>query len=254
MSRRPFTLWHGALASLSLHALVAMPWWLNLQAEESKDEQKQLLVIELDGLESLIQQQQQQLGAKPEVSQQASEANPTPPPVAATPAVVAEAEPVTEAPLQAESPVKVEQKPPEPKPVPPTQPQLAQAAPTQQQPEQQPTDAGQKQQQVEQALKQPELSKSALQRYLALLKQSIQGNLEYPEDARRYRQTGTPVVSFRLQDNGQLEPGSLHLARSSGFPQLDQRALAAANASAPFDRPPKGMQVAIAISFARSER
>ncbi|MDO6681516.1 MULTISPECIES: TonB family protein [unclassified Oceanobacter] len=251
MSLRPFTLWHGALISVLLHALIALPWLLDLQAAPVA-ESKELLVIELDGLESQVQQQQQHLGARPQVHQPVGEARPTPPPVAAAQAVEAEPDPVKKAPRQPESPVKVKQTPPQPKPQ--TAAQAAQVPPTAQAEEKQAIDAGQKQQQQQQTLQRPEISKSALRHYLARLKKSIQSNLEYPDDARRYRQTGMPVVSFRLREDGHLEPGSLHLARSSGFPQLDQRALAAATASAPFDRPPKVMQVAIAISFARASR
>ncbi|MCA6218524.1 TonB family protein [Ideonella sp. B7] len=97
----------------------------------------------------------------------------------------------------------------------------------------------------------PQDEAAAIQQYLRALRQAIQSRLVYPPEARAAGVVGAPVIRFAITASGEIQPGSLALQESSGHPVLDERALAAALASAPLARPPKPMKVAIAVSFTR---
>lgn len=90
-----------------------------------------------------------------------------------------------------------------------------------------------------------------IRKYVAGLSKAIQDKLIYPSEAREAEYIGAPVIAFTLTEEGQILPGSLHVQRSSGFPVLDESAMHAALASAPFARPPQRMDIAITVSFAQ---
>jgi protein TonB len=69
--------------------------------------------------------------------------------------------------------------------------------------------------------------------YLARLKQRVQGVWEYPEEAMKEGISGELQVIFTLNSAGSLT--YMRLVQSSGFPILDEEALRAVKASAPFD-------------------
>jgi len=75
--------------------------------------------------------------------------------------------------------------------------------------------------------------------YLARLKQRIQREWVYPEEAWSRGVSGNLLLVFTLNRNGSLT--NLRLVQSSGFPILDQEALRAIKQSAPFDPFPPQM-------------
>lgn len=68
--------------------------------------------------------------------------------------------------------------------------------------------------------------------YLTSVKRAIELVWEYPEPALRHRLQGRLILEFRILGNGNLE--RTQLVRSSGFPVLDQEAIRAVEAAAPF--------------------
>jgi protein TonB len=72
----------------------------------------------------------------------------------------------------------------------------------------------------------------AFMNYFNRIKQAINQNWEYPELAKRYGLQGTLLLEFAVGANGQLE--QLRLVRSSGSQLLDDEALRAIKAAAPF--------------------
>ncbi|WP_139826177.1 energy transducer TonB [Derxia lacustris] len=97
---------------------------------------------------------------------------------------------------------------------------------------------------------QPEPDVGALRRYVAALTRAIQSRLVYPAEARRAGLVGTTAVRFVVTESGEIQPGSLAVHRGSGSALLDDNALRAAQASAPFDRPPRRMEVVLDVVFA----
>ncbi len=75
--------------------------------------------------------------------------------------------------------------------------------------------------------------------YLARLKQRIQHEWTYPEEARRIGMGGELVLVFTLNRAGSLT--HIQLVRSSGFPALDNEALRAVKTAAPYDPFPRQM-------------
>jgi protein TonB len=75
--------------------------------------------------------------------------------------------------------------------------------------------------------------------YLARLKQQVQSEWTYPEEARRVGMGGELVLVFTLNPAGALT--HIQLVESSGFPLLDEEAMRAVKAAAPFDPFPPQM-------------
>ena len=75
--------------------------------------------------------------------------------------------------------------------------------------------------------------------YLARLKQRIMAEWTYPEDAQHVGVSGDLDIVFTLNPAGTLV--YIQLARSSGFPVLDNEALRALKAAAPYDAFPPQM-------------
>ena len=73
--------------------------------------------------------------------------------------------------------------------------------------------------------------------YFTKIKQMINSQWQYPELALRYGLEGTLSVEFTIGANGQLE--QLRLLRSSGSQLLDEEALRAIKAAAPFPPIPR---------------
>ena len=68
--------------------------------------------------------------------------------------------------------------------------------------------------------------------YVGKIRQSIETEWQYPEMALRYGLQGKLALEFTILGNGQLE--GLRLIRSSGSSLLDNEALRAIKAAAPF--------------------
>ena len=75
--------------------------------------------------------------------------------------------------------------------------------------------------------------------YLARLKRRIQREWSYPEEAQRLGLFGELLLVFTVNKEGSLL--NLRLVQSSGFPLLDDEALRAVRAAAPFDPLPPEM-------------
>ncbi|MFC7286780.1 energy transducer TonB [Herminiimonas glaciei] len=88
-----------------------------------------------------------------------------------------------------------------------------------------------------------------LKKYQVKLTKKIKSNLVYPSDARRRGYEGVTAVRFVVTDSGMIQPGTLIVARSSGYPMLDTNALKSVRDSEPFDRPPRTMPVEIDLGF-----
>ncbi|MBS1207803.1 MAG: hypothetical protein H6R19_201 [Proteobacteria bacterium] len=112
---------------------------------------------------------------------------------------------------------------------------------------------GEDEQQKQQTLSNTDPQADAFRKYLALLKKAIKAKLIYPQEAKLAGQTGTPVISFRIGIDGQIEPNSLLLRKSSGYPLLDDNALRAARAATPLPPPPSAITLALDIAFAEEK-
>ncbi|MFC3609216.1 energy transducer TonB [Stutzerimonas tarimensis] len=259
--RTGFGLGQGFMVSLLLHGALLTPWLLRDYLTAPPPSQEQL-VVELFGMVSARQVEERVAGA--DIDQPAMDSPPDapPPPPPSPEAPPPPPPPPPEEPREmlrespAPSPVQVEPiaepQPPAPKPPAPS-PDSSSTPPT---PTPRPVvDSsapqvrGAEEQQQQQTLRNQDAEADALRRYLAELKRAIQSHLDYPAEARRAGQVGVPVVSFRLGEDGYIQAGSLQVRRSSGYSLLDRKALEAAKASAPFERPPRAMEVAIAVSF-----
>ena len=72
---------------------------------------------------------------------------------------------------------------------------------------------------------------------------------QYPALARKQRQEGHAIVSFRIDGRGRVE--SVSLAQGSGWDLLDSEALAMVARASPFPAPPSGhsLSFAVPVSF-----
>ena len=85
--------------------------------------------------------------------------------------------------------------------------------------------------------------------YTAKIARRLQANLTYPAEMKRKGIDGIAVVAFTITESGDIREGSLRVQRSSGYAALDSSAEKSARMSAPFEKPPKELTVAIEVSF-----
>jgi periplasmic protein TonB len=90
---------------------------------------------------------------------------------------------------------------------------------------------------------------SRMRAYLAAVSKRIQKNLVYPREVRKRGVEGTSTIAFTITPRGEIQGGSLRVKKSSGYGSLDASAIQSARVSAPFEKPPQEMTVAIAVSF-----
>lgn len=253
------------LLSLALHLVIAAPFLL-LDPYEAKSAQQDRLLLEVYGMIAERQREERVQGDQPPVAgqpeQQATEA-PQQETARMPPEEAVEAQPETAEPtppveqVQDSGPVPLLDEPPAQEPPAVQEAPAVQETPVMQEtPRTQPVVAadshpGTEIQQQQQTISHEELEANLLREYLRSLRRTIQGSLVYPAAARRAGVQGTPVISFRITEDGEILSGSLRVTRSSGYPALDESALAAAAASAPFERPRRSMEVSIAVSFSR---
>ncbi len=88
-----------------------------------------------------------------------------------------------------------------------------------------------------------------IRKYLARLAKLLRNNLAYPEDVRKHGVEGVSTIAFTVTKSGDIKGDSLRVKKSSGYAALDSSALRSARASAPFEKPPKELNVSIAVSF-----
>ncbi|SFP36756.1 protein TonB [Variovorax sp. 770b2] len=236
----------GLGISVLLHAGLVLPWLMNDWAPARPPRHEQLRV-DLLGMVSNRQSEQQLAGrptasavAEPPREQRVAPA----PPASALPKSATRKE-ARERPTAmrqaAPSPVQVEVPAEAPAQRTPDLPAPLAAAP--------PAANGAEEERVQQTVRPRNADADALRKYLASLKRAIQNRLVYPAEAREAGYVGAPTIRFVLTENGDILSGSLAVQKSSGYPVLDESAMRAALAGAPFEKPPRQMDVAIAVAF-----
>lgn len=251
----------GLAVSLAVHGLIAALFWLMpawLQAKAPPD--TQALQMELFGMLSNRQEQEQQQGL-PDTPPPQPQAAPEPPPAEPSPGLEPEPEPepppdpvpepIPEPPpelpppaIEPPEPSPVQVKPPaKPKPKPKPAPAARPSAP---QPP--PAPKGAEVARVQQTIASPDMQ-TLMQAYVRELSRMLQRSLVYPREARREGYVGSTTVRFSITEDGTILPGSLSIQRSSGYAILDEQALKTARSNAPFPAPPKSMTVSITIAF-----
>jgi protein TonB len=221
-----FTIWHGMAASLALHSALALPFVVHNLAPPPDD--AEVLVVELQGMVSDTQAEEKVVKRAPDPPPPQQQPQPAPPP-----------------PQEAPPPEPQEDdgaRPPEPQPQ-VSSPQQQPVPPPQARQVQDPDE-----QQKAQILKvERDLEADRLRKYVKRLTKKVQAHLVYPNEGRK----GNATVSFTLTPDGQVKPGTLAIAVSSGQPKLDASALQTIRACAPFHPPPEQLNVAIVVDFKR---
>ena len=216
--------WMGI--SLLLHASLVIPVFLLRHMPQTPTTQ-QKLAVELFGMVANRQTEAKQVGKREDENQPKEESRRK---------IAAQVRHEEKKSVQslAESPVQVakaeEYSPPQPV-----------AAPS--------VPRGEDEQQKQQTLRNVDPQVTALRKYLALLGKLVNAKVIYPQEVKQAGKTGTPVISFRIGLDGQIEPGTLVLRKSSGDPLMDDNALNAARAATPLPAPPAAMSVALDVDF-----
>lgn len=241
--KRRFTIFHGFVASIAVHAMIGLPFVMSVLAAPPEDPP---LLIELQDAASDSQdvaevkqsEQDQKKGDRQEPKPQ-TPAKETPP--AQTPP---SEEPQVEGPAADEA----LHDPPQPTPTPtPPSPPVETPPPTaQSKPAPDDTNVNAAKQYVPPARAAPQITDDE---YGALLMKKIRDNLVYPDEAKRARLQGVATVGFVILGDGAIRPETLQIAKSSGQPALDAGALNTIRASAPFPPPPREMAVKIGVRF-----
>lgn len=253
---RRFGFAHGLGLSLLLHALLVLPWLAGNWFASSSPPPRSPLAVDLFGMVSRRQVQQQQLGekdgkeaARPAEAQQAR----TPPPQAAARKAVREKKTRAETAHAAPSPVRVDKPLEKTEEARPEQAEQAeQAAPPSAQPAAAaPPPRGAAEQRVQQTVQARDEEADAIRKYVAGLTKTIRRRLAYPPEAREAGYTGEPIIGFTITESGDIPANSVSVQRSSGHASLDEAAMRAILDSAPLERPPRRMEVTITLSFAR---
>lgn len=224
-----FTIWHGIIASVTLHAALAVPFVVNNLTPPPDD--LPTLVIELQGMVSDAQ-------AEERVAQQAPD---QPPPQAAPPP------PQEQQPPPPEPEESAAAKPPEPQPQPQMAPQ-PQAAPQARQ-----VQDPDEQQKAQVIRTEKDLEADRLREYVKRLTKKVQANLIYPDEGRKVGLQGNATVSFTLTRDGGISPGTLRIVASSGQSKLDASALATIRACAPFEPPPREVNIAFVVGYGKKK-
>ena len=224
MANGEFGLSKGLLLSLGLHAVLALPlilivYWTPAASPDTR------LAVELFGMVAERQTEQKALGEQ--VERKATE-----PQKAHT--VQHKALPEVKQ-STAESPVRVEKQD--------TKQEVQRQQPVI------PSTQGADEQQKQQTIQNNDQEMDALRKYAAVATKAIKAKLVYPAEARQAGNSGMTIISFRIGLDGEIEPGTLAVRRSSGYATLDESALRAARAASPLPPPPKSMPIVVPINF-----
>jgi protein TonB len=141
------------------------------------------------------------------------------------------------APTQASSPVQLAAAAP---PVQATQETPAQARPAR---------SGADEERLQQTVRATADERTQMRLYLIELTREIQSKMVYPAEARAAGYMGTPKLRFTIAEDGAIVPGTLVVEKSSGYAELDQSALRATLAAAPFGKPPHRISPAVSPVF-----
>jgi protein TonB len=83
-----------------------------------------------------------------------------------------------------------------------------------------------------------------------LVEKKIRVNLHVPEAVNRAYRRGVTTVSFVVLTDGRIGPDTLKVVKSSGYAMIDRSALDIVRASAPFAQPPQEITYQISIAIA----
>ena len=242
----PFTLGHGLAISIALHGALLVPFIDVFDAPEPRDDQ--LLVVELQGLISDTQAEQQvlqQSKGAPEQKRQEEAKDEQKTQAAQTAAPDRPDEDTAPDGTRATAP-------------PPAPDQQAEDAPPQEAAK--PAEAqsgnpglanvqGTEEQKQAQRLEAPDEAE-LLKAYVRSLSRRMRENLVYPPAARNtVREKTTTYVAFTVEADGNLRPGTLKVTRSSGNAACDAAALRTVEKNAPFDPPPRSMTVGVPVDY-----
>jgi len=224
-----------------LHAGVALPFIM--AGVHATDRRSHKLVIELYGMIADRQSEEKKWSVTSAPKRVMAQQKVVKPKNQPRPEPLPDKQPVVRA-----SPVQVEKaesktKPTEQAPAVQTAPPSPQAAPASRHEQ-----AEQKQQSIRHEDKDAR-DMQRIREYLARLKKRLQANLVYPEETRRLGIEGVPTIAFVITQTGNIKPNSLQVLKSCGYGALDSNAMRAALTSAPFEKPPKELNVSIAVSF-----
>ncbi|RDU95218.1 TonB family protein [Trinickia dinghuensis] len=252
--RARFSLRHGMAVSLMLHAMALGAVWVVSHRVPAPVSANKLLMVELLGMVADRQTEAAQAGehARPALPPASRPLTPRQPRRAELSKAARHVVPrsATNSPVKVEE-VEEKEKPkeddrradtPQPQPQPEHQPRMNEASKA---------SGAALEQQVSRTIEHEDVDPDVLRRYLLTLRKAIKSRLSYPPDAGGV--TGTPVVTFKLRSDGGIEPGSLSIRRSSGYSVLDEEALRAVGAAAPFGPPPKAMTIALDMPFTQDK-
>lgn len=94
------------------------------------------------------------------------------------------------------------------------------------------------------------ISADVLSAYLSEVRRQIQNNLQYPYRAKRLGLEGSTIVSFLINQNGDIDKKSLRILQSSGNRILDKSAIESILEAAPFGKTPrKSLRINIPVIF-----
>jgi protein TonB len=163
--------------------------------------------------------------------------------------------------VQVEERHKVDETPPEPEeetpPPPPPVPEPEKESVPMEQPKPPPSKARPRidrnvprgEEQVQRTVRREDAEASAMRKYLAELGLLLRSRLVYPVKARVKGWTGVTTVAFTVDVDGSVVQGSARVARSSGYPDLDDAAMNAVRGMGQVPPPPKRTDVSIAVNF-----
>jgi periplasmic protein TonB len=264
-----FTLVHGFAASLVLHGMAGLPFVLHGWAAPL--ERPPVLVVDLQGLDGEVQQEEKtaqaemDLGAakanaakpsetKPDEASKTRPDEPTPRHAPEAKQEAAAQAPTPEAPPQDVAP---DGELPAPSQATPEQTAQAETTPTAAPPPATAqttavpgasSTANLEASQTAETIKQDRKQEDDRRReYVKKLTSKVKNGLVYPDNDRRAE--GSPKVSFTVLQNGQIRPDSLKVVISSGKPKLDASALKTIRSIAPFDPPPREMTVTFTVDY-----
>jgi len=262
-----FTLAHGLIVSLLLHAGVAAPFAAHIFMRQTDEAEP--LVIDVQGLIADSQSEQKIMReakgeAKPAAPPPAPSSMPTPrqqtpSPRTSPPAQQVEQKPFDEPPSPDPAIEKVAVTP-QPRPAPPQRQQSQAQRPQRREERPSPTAGeptsgihdinGLEERQAAQTIKHNEKQEAdRLRTYVKLMAKKVQTHLVYP--AGHAGLHGIARVSFTILGNGEINPASLQLVASSGQSLLDAAALKTIRASSPFGSPPMPITITIGVAFGR---
>jgi periplasmic protein TonB len=242
--KRKFTIFHGLAASIAIHAVLAVPVVLHAVAPSPEEPP---LLIELQGIApdslDVAEVKQSERDEKSAAPRQPTPDTPHPSKEQAPRQTAAADEP----PMEVAAVDDALFNPPQPTPTPPS-PAIRTPPPTPKAtaaPDENNVNGAQEYVPPSRKIAQVEMTEEA---YTALLTKKVRENLSYPPEAKRARLKGVTTVSFVILSNGDIQPETLKVFKSSGEAVLDAGALSTIRASAPFPPPPREIEVRIGVA------